>query len=235
MAHGKGATFCPASREHCVQPSINATSLPVLCLLSSVLSSLQWINGTPVLPASQSHWFLPRGYKIMNRSVLLFFISIGGGYNKGFRLCFKGLFSFFLFVSLLKCFYWNCWCSVFFFFFFFSLPEVLRRSHSVKLSHHLQKLLRAGFGFIFKWQLWDQTSEQGERLCSRRHIMLNVTPLTEFSVWVFGIWLSCAVVSHWSKQICSPLIFTLRTLRTFHAVASFTSTRSFSHTCPTLG
>lgn len=108
VAHGKGATFCPASREHCVQPSFNATSLPVICLLSSVLPSLQWINGTPVLPASQSHWFLPRGYKIMNRSVLRFFISIGGGYNKGFRLCFKSLFSF-LFVSLLKCFYWNFW------------------------------------------------------------------------------------------------------------------------------
>lgn len=116
VAHRKGATFCPASREHCVQPSINATSLPVICLLSSVLPSLQWINGTPVLPASQSHWFLPRGYKIMNRSVLLFFISIGGGYNKGFRLCFKGLFSF-LFVSLLKCFYWNCSSSVLFNFF----------------------------------------------------------------------------------------------------------------------
>lgn len=113
VAHGKGATFCPASREHCVQPSINATSLLVICLLSSVLPSLQWINGTPVLPASQSHWFLPRGYKIMNRSVLLFFISIGGGYIKGFRLCFKGLFSF-LFVSLLKCFYWNNLSFVFF-------------------------------------------------------------------------------------------------------------------------
>lgn len=41
VAHVKGATFCPASREHCVQPSINATSLPVICLLSSVLPSLQ--------------------------------------------------------------------------------------------------------------------------------------------------------------------------------------------------
>lgn len=104
--HGVGATFCPASREHCVRPSVNATSLPVICSLSSVHLSLQWINGTPVLPAFQPHRFLPRGYKIMNRSVLLFFISVGGGYNKGLRLCFKGLFSF-LFVSLLKCFYWN--------------------------------------------------------------------------------------------------------------------------------
>lgn len=104
-AHGLGATSCPASREHRVQPSVDATSLPVLCLLSSVLPPLQWINGTPVPPASRSHWFLPRGYKIMNRSVLLFFILVGGGYNKGFRLCFKGLFLF-LFVSLLKCFYW---------------------------------------------------------------------------------------------------------------------------------
>lgn len=80
VAHRKGATLCPASREHCVQPP----PPPVICS-SSLLPSLphQWL--TCSLP---SHWFLPPGYKIMNRPVLLF-ISVGGGYNKGFRLCSK--------------------------------------------------------------------------------------------------------------------------------------------------
>jgi len=50
----KGATFCPASREHCVQPSVNSASLLLnwfdLPLLFS--PSLQWINGNTCHPVS---------------------------------------------------------------------------------------------------------------------------------------------------------------------------------------
>lgn len=43
------------------------------------------------------------GAKVLHRSVLLFSISTDGGYNKGFRLCFKGyLLCFSIKVFLLK-------------------------------------------------------------------------------------------------------------------------------------
>lgn len=85
VARRKGATLCPASREHCVQPS----PPPVICSppLFSHCCTHQWLTCS-----LRSHRFLPPpGYKIMNRSVFLF-ISVGGGYNKGFRLCSKGFF-----------------------------------------------------------------------------------------------------------------------------------------------
>lgn len=53
VAHVKGATSCPASRERCVQPSTCTTSLPVLRFLSSVLPFAavnQWLTCSPSLP-----------------------------------------------------------------------------------------------------------------------------------------------------------------------------------------
>lgn len=89
-----GATLCPASREHCVLLSPSSVS-PLFCCSESIAHLFPPPHG------SQKWWI-----------DLLIIISISGGYNKGFTLCFKkGLFSFFFIGSLLKCFYWKLFLS----------------------------------------------------------------------------------------------------------------------------
>lgn len=74
-----------ATWEHCVLAT-SFLPLPVFCLLFCC--------------SFLAHYFSDFSSSGHSRS-----ISISGGYNKGFTLCFKKII--FFFIVLLKCFYWN--------------------------------------------------------------------------------------------------------------------------------